>query len=174
MAHINGSISTDGNKRTYHGGSNPFVGQLFFPMSNIDEVEKIDPYSKNTNSLVRNEDDSIFNRQTGAVNGYDGLVDLRKLGSNVQDGYLAWISIGIDIASTHDTGFPDNAGSNSGASTTTRTGNTVGSPTSSSTRAATAGADNTGGAQGVGSAVTAGKIVAVGMGVMVAAVAFWG
>jgi hypothetical protein len=143
-------------------------------MSTIDEVEKISPYSSNTNTLVRNEDDSIFNQQTSAVKGYDGLVNLRKLGSNTQDGYLAWISVGIDLGSNHDTGFADTAAPpSSGGSSTTRTGgDTVGGPTSTGI----AGADNIGGGgvKSLGSAVTAGKIVVVGMGVVVAAVEFWG
>lgn len=183
MAHINGEIrtrTTNGREeRIYVGGTRPYVGQLFFPMDAVDDVEATAPYSSNRNSLTRNEQDSIFRSVTDAVSGFDGLVDLRRLGQNAEDGYLAWISIGIDTRRDHDTGFPDDATSSSGSSGgstsgITAPGNTVIPPSSDSTTApnSAGGRADGSGAQGIGSVVAAGKLVAVAMGV-VAAVAFW-
>ena len=157
------------------GGTRPYVGQLFFPMDAIDAVEATAPYSSNPNTLTRNDQDSIFKSVTDAVSGFNGLVDLRRLGANAEDGYLAWISVGIDTSRDHDTGFPNDASSSSGSSSssstsgTTAPGNTVIPPTAPTP--AGGGADGSG-AQGIGSVVAAGKLVAVAMGV-VAAVAFW-
>lgn len=147
MAHLNGRVA---NNR-YTGGTNPFVGQLFFNMSLISEVEAIAPYNTNTNPFTSNSQDSIFRRASTSVPGWDGLMDVRKLGSNVEDGIIAWISVGIDRSSNHDTGFSNDAAGSGGG-----------------------GGSSTGMATGVGSAVFAAKLVAAGMGAVVAAVAFFG
>jgi len=155
MAHIGGSIRTDGDKRTYVGGTNPYIGQLYFDMDLVNQVEAVSPYTLNRASLTSNNDDRIFRDSNTAVAGYDGLMDVRKLGDNVNDGIVAWISVGINRGSSHDTGFPSTV-------STTATGTETGSST---------GSDN---AQGVGSTVFAGKIVAWGMGAVVAAVVLFG
>jgi len=168
MAHINGQIRTDGDRRTYVGGTNPLVGQLYFDMDLINEVEAVTPYSTNTIRLINNNNDRIFRSTSNAVAGYDGLMDVRKLGDNVNDGMIAWISIGIDRGSDHDTGFPNTATGTSASRTTVSAPTTAGAGT---TPRPSTGADN---AQGVGSTVFAGKIVAWGMGAVVAAVILFG
>ena len=96
------------------------MGQLFFDMSLIEEVMGVSPYNDNKNPLTTNDRDSIFKDTTGAVKGYDGLMEVRKLGQNVEDGLIAWISIGIDSGSS--------AGGNSGNGGKTSAAGTVGLP----------------------------------------------
>ncbi|KAI5813602.1 Intradiol ring-cleavage dioxygenase [Pyronema omphalodes] len=125
MASTNGTIRTNGDKRTYDGGKHPFIGQLFFQMDTIDEISKLKPYSDNRSPLTRNEDDRIFNDANDSVRGYNGLMDMKKIGDNISDGVIAWISIGIDPGRDHDTGFPRSTGGGRGSSndaTTTRPG----------------------------------------------------
>lgn len=172
MAHIGGSVRTDGNKRTYVGGTNPMVGQLYFDMDLVNEVEAVAPYTSNTVRLINNNNDRIFRTASTAVAGYDGLMDVRKLGSSVNDGIIAWISVGIDRGRNHNTGFSD-TGTDTGTGTgTTASGRTtVSTPATATTASARSGADRS---QGVGSTVFAGKIVAWGMGAVVAAVVLFG
>jgi hypothetical protein len=177
MAHIGGNITGSGNSRTYSGGTNPFVGQLFFTTDLINSVEATDPYSSNTNRLTTNANDNIYNRQANAVAGYDGLMDVRLLGSSVEDGIIAWASVGIDRSSNHDTGFASSGGGAGGGGSGGSSTATVGAPTTTTaTPRTTAQGENSGAdaAKGVGSLLFAGKIVAAGMGAVVAAAAFFG
>lgn len=171
MASINGSIRTDGDKRTYDGGTHPFIGQLFFQMDTINDISKLKPYSDNQSPLTRNEDDSIFNDATGSVRGYNGLMDMKKIGDNLSDGVIAWISIGIDPGRDHDTGFPRSTGGGRGNSNDATTTIPVGGPSGTVAMVATTGV-NRSGAQGLGDLGVAGRFAAAGIGAVLAAMMF--
>jgi len=69
------------------------VGQLFFDQDLISEVEATAPYSTNTQDMTLNSDDSILAQEADTT---DPFVEYFLLGNTVEDGILAWISIGMD------------------------------------------------------------------------------
>lgn len=71
------------------------VGQLFFDQSLISQVEATAPYTSNTQTLTLNSDDSILSQEAESM---DPLVEYVLLGETVEEGILAWISLGIDPA----------------------------------------------------------------------------
>lgn len=66
---------------------------MFFDQSLISEVNTVEPYSGNTQSLTQNVDDSIFE---SVVNTIDPIMHYVLLGDNIQDGVLAWTTLVID------------------------------------------------------------------------------
>jgi hypothetical protein len=70
------------------------VGQLFFDQSLISEVEALEPYASNTQTVTLNSEDTILASEANAT---DPFVQYLLLGETVQDGILAWISVGIDL-----------------------------------------------------------------------------
>ncbi|KAJ5092468.1 hypothetical protein NUU61_007338 [Penicillium alfredii] len=69
------------------------VGQLFFDQDLISEVEKVEPYSSNTQELTTNAKDSILAEEADTI---DPFMEYVYLGDKVSDGLFAWISVGID------------------------------------------------------------------------------
>ncbi|KIX08692.1 uncharacterized protein Z518_03349 [Rhinocladiella mackenziei CBS 650.93] len=69
------------------------VGQLFFDQDLISQVEATPPYNTNTQETTLNSDDSILAQEADTT---DPFVEYVLLGDTVEDGILAWISIGID------------------------------------------------------------------------------
>ncbi len=69
------------------------VGQVFFDQDLITQVEATSPYSENTQTLTLNSEDSILASEAESV---DPFVEYILLGDKIEDGILAWISIGID------------------------------------------------------------------------------
>lgn len=70
------------------------IGQLFFDQSLITAVELLEPYNTNTQPLTLNEDDGI-DAQTSTAE-YDPFVDYVLLGSDLQDGILAYLTVFVD------------------------------------------------------------------------------
>ncbi|GAP83651.1 putative gpi anchored protein [Rosellinia necatrix] len=70
------------------------IGQLFFDQSLITDVEKLAPYSTNRQSLTLNSQDGIGIGQ--ATVDYDPFVDYVRLGSSLNDGLLAFITVFVD------------------------------------------------------------------------------
>lgn len=85
---------------TYSGGTVKHIGQLYFDERLRSAVEAMTPYSSNQQDVVSNEDDGLVAEQ--AQNHYDPFVDYVFLGRSIQDGILAWISIGLDAKANHN------------------------------------------------------------------------
>jgi protocatechuate 3,4-dioxygenase beta subunit len=92
LTHSDGTLLANG---TYAGGRVSHVGQLFFDQSLISEVQSTGVYAENTNAVTTNEDDYIA-RQS-AADDFDPFVRYVRLGDDVQDGLLSWISVGVDM-----------------------------------------------------------------------------
>lgn len=75
------------------------VGQLFFDQSLLTEVGNTAPYNTNTQDLTLNADDSILSQEADTT---DPFVEYIYLGDSIEDGLLAWISIGIDPTSSQE------------------------------------------------------------------------
>ncbi|EXJ95288.1 hypothetical protein A1O1_00408 [Capronia coronata CBS 617.96] len=69
------------------------VGQLFFDQDLITQADTIEPYSSNTQQVTPNSVDSILSEEADTT---DPFVEYALLGDSLEDGILAWISIGID------------------------------------------------------------------------------
>ncbi|KAK6949334.1 hypothetical protein Daesc_009409 [Daldinia eschscholtzii] len=70
------------------------IGQLFFDQSLITAVEELEPYSTNTQPLTLNSEDGI-DAQTSTAE-YDPFADYVLLGSDLQDGLLAYLTVFVD------------------------------------------------------------------------------
>lgn len=75
------------------------IGQLFFDQDLISEVEATQPYLMNTQNMTLNSVDDILNSE---ANSTDPFVKYIKLGDKIEDGILAWISIGIDLTRDYE------------------------------------------------------------------------
>ncbi|KPI36225.1 uncharacterized protein AB675_8848 [Cyphellophora attinorum] len=75
------------------------VGQLFFDQSLISEVEALEPYASNSQALTLSSEDMILASEGNAT---DPFVQYLLLGDSVQDGILAWISVGIDMTQSQE------------------------------------------------------------------------
>ena len=81
---------------TMSSGSVQHIGQLFFDMSLLKQVEATYPYNTNTQDWTTNSEDSILSEET-ATDGVDPVVEYILLGDDITDGVLAWISMGVDM-----------------------------------------------------------------------------
>ncbi|GIZ43996.1 hypothetical protein CKM354_000720500 [Cercospora kikuchii] len=75
------------------------VGQIFFDQSLITEVETTEPYASNTQELTLNSEDSILGEEAADM---DPFVEYVLIGDSIEDGILAWISLGIDTSSDQE------------------------------------------------------------------------
>ena len=69
------------------------VGQMYFDQDLIAQVEKAEPYTENEMPVTRNRDDFIL---AGEANSTDPIMEYVWLGDGVEDGILAWLSIGVN------------------------------------------------------------------------------
>ncbi|OWZ09461.1 hypothetical protein PHMEG_00017837 [Phytophthora megakarya] len=92
MTHSEGTLLDNG---TYSGGRVAHIGQIFFDQSLITEVQVTGAYAQNTNPMTPNEDDR--RALESAADDFDPFVQYVRLGDNVEDGLLSWISIGVDM-----------------------------------------------------------------------------
>lgn len=73
------------------------VGQSFFDQALIADVDKIQPYASNSQSLTQNADDSILAEEADTV---DPLMAYTMLGETLSDGLMAWLAFGINTSYT--------------------------------------------------------------------------
>ncbi|KAL3664237.1 hypothetical protein V7S43_010566 [Phytophthora oleae] len=113
--------------KTYSAGSVAHVGQFFFEQDLITSVEKVSPYSTNTQAVTLNSADNIY--KSASANGFDPVFNYALLGSTVDQGVFVWISIAVDMtAKQSPKAVSTYAGTGSGdtsasGSTTTGTSN---------------------------------------------------
>ncbi|GAW22165.1 hypothetical protein ANO14919_117000 [Xylariales sp. No.14919] len=88
---------------TYVAGTTNHVGQLFFEQSIVDEVETFAPYNTNNQTLVKTADDDVAQGVATSVD--DPLLTYVRLSDNLEDGLLAYITIGIDVAANHSSDY---------------------------------------------------------------------
>lgn len=76
------------------GGAVTHIGQVFWNTALRDAVEAVYPYTTNTQAVTTNEEDMWAPLQ--ADNDYDPFPEFIYLGSDITDGLLAWIQVGIN------------------------------------------------------------------------------
>lgn len=84
---------------TISGVTAMHVGQLFFDQDLITEVDTVSPYSDDDSTLTTNAEDSIF---AGEAATSDPIVQYVLLGDTIDEGLLAWISVGVDTSESYD------------------------------------------------------------------------
>ena len=74
------------------------VAQIYFDQDLIYQVEASAPYNTNTQALTTNANDPLLGLYAGDVDPYAGYI---LLGNSLEDGLMAWISLGIDPTANH-------------------------------------------------------------------------
>ncbi|KAK1990369.1 aromatic compound dioxygenase [Colletotrichum falcatum] len=97
-------MSTDGAEvlpnGTFEGGTARNIGQLYFDEAIINEVEALAPYNTNTQAVTTNLEDGIAADQATAE--YDPFLKYVRLGDDLGDGLLMWITIGINTTADYN------------------------------------------------------------------------
>lgn len=98
VAHLNVEVLPN---NTLTGGNVAHIGQLFFDQALVDEVEKAAPYKTNKNFITRNEQDHVVKYETADTTS-DPFFHYTLLGDSIEDGILAWITIGVDTSKDYE------------------------------------------------------------------------
>lgn len=98
IAHLGASVLPN---NTLAGGYIPHIGQLFFDQDLIDEVEATYPYNTNTVAITENADDRVVQVETEDSNS-DPFFEYALLGDSIEDGLLAWVTLGVNVSATYD------------------------------------------------------------------------
>ncbi|CRK38930.1 hypothetical protein BN1708_007906 [Verticillium longisporum] len=93
MAHANATLLA--NQTLGNDVYASHVGQAFFDQDLINAVDKISPYSENTQDMTLNTEDSILSEEAD-TEGVDPLMEYTLLGDSVEDGLFAWLAFGIN------------------------------------------------------------------------------
>lgn len=75
------------------GGTVSHIGQVFFPESILSEIDVTDVYRTNPVARLKNANDGIFNQQN---KGYNALSTVTRVGSQLSDGLIASITVGVN------------------------------------------------------------------------------
>ncbi|KAI0799384.1 Intradiol ring-cleavage dioxygenase [Xylaria sp. FL0064] len=96
--HTNATVLANG---TLTGGNVPHIGQFFWDQSLIDEVEALEPYSTNKQSITTNEEDHVFGEQETEGSDSDPVFNYVYLGDDVSEGLFTWIVVGINTTASY-------------------------------------------------------------------------
>ncbi|EGZ08467.1 hypothetical protein PHYSODRAFT_254076 [Phytophthora sojae] len=91
---------TEQGNATYSGGSVAHVGQFFFDQTLISAVDKIPPYSTNTQSVTQNAVDKWL--IAAAEEDYDPIMNYALLGATEADGLFVWISLAVNMSAAQE------------------------------------------------------------------------
>lgn len=72
---------------------------MFFTDELSNEVMALNPYNSTTMTRSYNADDSILAQENS--NGYSGYVDASLIGSDISDGVLGFITLGVDSRASY-------------------------------------------------------------------------
>ncbi|CAE6423432.1 unnamed protein product, partial [Rhizoctonia solani] len=97
MVQTNYSVATNGSIIS-HAGQVRHIGQIFFDEDLNDQVLAQPAYINTTQIRTVNDDDSVLEEQN--TDGYNAFADAELLGSDVSDGVLAYITLGVDTTHT--------------------------------------------------------------------------
>lgn len=97
LAHVGATILPN---RTVTGGHVAHIGQLFFDQDLIAAVESTAHYKTNNARLTPNINDGIFN-DVNRASSYDPILSYTRLGHSLEDGILAWATMGIDVSASY-------------------------------------------------------------------------
>ncbi|KAG8743730.1 hypothetical protein FRC10_011512 [Ceratobasidium sp. 414] len=91
----NGTVAENG---TFIAGRAMHTGQFFFNESIVQEVAAVEPYNTNTVTRLTNDEDMWFAYEN--AEGYNALMDVVYAGTNLTDGLIGSIIVGLNILSS--------------------------------------------------------------------------
>ncbi|KAG8684603.1 hypothetical protein FRC11_011853 [Ceratobasidium sp. 423] len=97
MVQTNYSVATNGSIIS-HAGQVRHIGQIFFDEDLNDQVLVQPAYINTTQTRTLNNGDSVLAEQN--TDGYNAFADAELLGSDVSEGVLAYITLGVDTTHT--------------------------------------------------------------------------
>ncbi|KAL4880110.1 Intradiol ring-cleavage dioxygenase [Aspergillus karnatakaensis] len=86
---------------TLTGGYVPHIGQLFFDQDLINEIEATYPYNTNTVAITENANDHVVIVETEDSDS-DPFFQYALLGDTIEDGLVAWVTLGVNVSASHD------------------------------------------------------------------------
>ncbi|KAL2826062.1 Intradiol ring-cleavage dioxygenase [Aspergillus cavernicola] len=98
VAHLGATVLPN---NTLAGGYVPHIGQLFFDQDLVNEVEATYPYNTNTVDITENADDHVVIVETEDSDS-DPFFEYALLGDSIEDGLLAWVTLGVNVTASHD------------------------------------------------------------------------
>jgi protocatechuate 3,4-dioxygenase beta subunit len=98
IAHTNAHVLPN---NTLTGGHISHIGQLFFDQDIISTVEATYPYNTSSISITENADDHVVQAETEDSNS-DPFFEYAYLGDSIEDGLLAWVTMGVNVSASRD------------------------------------------------------------------------
>ncbi|ATZ53109.1 hypothetical protein BCIN_08g07120 [Botrytis cinerea B05.10] len=90
ILHMNATVRDNGTVYDLTAGH---IGQTFWDQSIRDQIELLTPYNTNTQDVTSNADDRVFAVEAASS---DPVFNYVMLGETLQDGLLAWLTLGIN------------------------------------------------------------------------------
>ncbi|KAF8859947.1 aromatic compound dioxygenase [Acephala macrosclerotiorum] len=90
ILHMNSTVRANGTVFDLTAGH---IGQTFWDQSIRDQVELLAPYNTNTQTVTTNADDRVFAVEAASS---DPVFNYVMLGDTLQDGLLAWLTLGVN------------------------------------------------------------------------------
>lgn len=90
ILHMNATLRDNGTIYDLTAGH---IGQTFWDQSIRDQVELLSPYNTNTQDVTSNSDDRVFAVEAASS---DPVFNYVMLGETLQDGLLAWLTLGVN------------------------------------------------------------------------------
>jgi protocatechuate 3,4-dioxygenase beta subunit len=103
ILHENATVRENG---TVYDLTASHIGQTFWDQSVRDAVELLYPYNTNTQSNTANADDRVIASETETNGTTDPFFNYVQLGDSIQDGFLAWIVLGVNTSLSTSTISP--------------------------------------------------------------------
>ena len=99
MVHqTDGTLQSNG---TYVNSTASHVGQVFFDQDLITQVDAVEPYSSNTQTVTENSEDMILE---SVWDTFDPMMSYALIGDSLADGILAWSTIVINATESSNVG----------------------------------------------------------------------
>ncbi|KAL4933693.1 intradiol ring-cleavage dioxygenase [Aspergillus undulatus] len=98
VAHLGATVLPN---NTLTGGYVPHIGQLFFDQELVNEIEATYPYNTNTVDITQNADDHVVIVETEDSDS-DPFFQYALIGDSVEDGLVAWVTLGVNVSASHD------------------------------------------------------------------------
>ncbi|KAF5548566.1 Dioxygenase family [Fusarium phyllophilum] len=92
LVHQNAKLLPN-NTLQLNSGNISLVGQIFFDQDLINLIDIVDPYSSNTNKMVKNVEDGVLQAEADSM---DPVARYTFVGDTVSEGLMAWTVFGID------------------------------------------------------------------------------
>ncbi|KAG5789464.1 hypothetical protein H9Q69_011466 [Fusarium xylarioides] len=98
LVHLNAKLLPN-NTLQLNSGNISHVGQIFFNQDLINLVDTVEPYTSNTNKMVKNVEDGVLYAE---ADGMDPVARYTFVGDTISEGLMAWTVFGIDTDANYN------------------------------------------------------------------------